>query len=129
MAVRRLLRQMGQPHRLTCNPLAALLQEDFRTQSLQEAVARLIDRTFVGGRENERLRDILVRMDLRGQKAVMAASSMNLSLRTFFRCRAEAIEALAQAIEESERERVRDGGKPTPVYCANCRKPINPLTQ
>lgn len=126
-AVRKLLRQLRRPHLLTRDELAVRLRDRLGARDCRDAIVQLIDRTFSASAGGGRLREILLRTDLHGEKASMAAGSMHLSLRQFFRCRAEAVEALALAIEQLDSAQVRSGHSSSPVYCAMCfQQIVNP---
>jgi len=122
--VRTLLRQLRRPHLLASDPLALRLRETLRTDTCREAIELLIDRTFAGAAAGERLREILIRCDLQGQKATAAAGAMHLSLRQFFRCRADAMEALAVAIDQLDAHSARSIQLGPTLYCAQCSQPI-----
>lgn len=127
--VRKLLRQLRRPHLLARDPLALRLRETLKSGTCREAIEQLVDRTFAGDPAGERMRDILVRCDLQGQKATAAAGGMHLSLRQFFRCRADALESLAAAIEQLGAH-APDIQQPEPaLFCAHCSQPISSPTQ
>ena len=103
-AVRNLLRHLRRPYLLAQNPLANQLRKWFKARSFREAISRLIDRAFILPDESsERLREILIRSGIKGQKSTAVAGIMHLSLRQYFRCRAQAIEILAAAVGQFER--------------------------
>lgn len=120
--VRRLLRQLRRPHLLARDPLALRVRGVLKTENCRDALVQLIDRTFANDPGGGRLREILVRCDLHGQKARAAAASIHLSLRQFFRCRAEAIEALAVAIEQLDDLGLTSTSPHSPVYCSMCHQ-------
>jgi hypothetical protein len=124
VAVRKLLRQLRRPHLLATDPLALRLRETLNAGTCREAIELLVDQTFAGGAAAERLREILVRCDLQGQKATAAAGGMHLSLRQFFRCRADAMEALAIAIEQIDRRATGSLQRGSAPHCALCHQPI-----
>jgi len=123
-AIRKLLRQLRRPHLLARDPLALRLREALNASTCREAIELLVDRTFAGDIVGERLREILVRCDLQGQKATAAAGGMHLSLRQFFRCRSDAMEALAVAIEQLETRAAGSTLSEPSLYCAHCHQPI-----
>lgn len=122
--VRRLLRQLRRPHLLARDPLAMRLRDLLKTENCRDALILLIDRTFANDVGGERLREILARCDLHAQKSRSAAASMHLSLRQFFRCRAEAITALALAIEQLDTASPAGAASNSAVYCSMCYKRI-----
>jgi len=122
--VRKLLRQLRRPHLVDRDPLALRLRETLKADTCREAIELLVDRTFAGHATGERLREILVRCDLQGQKATAAAGGMHLSLRQFFRCRADAMEALAVAIEQLDAHARGSTQSEPSLYCAHCHQPI-----
>src|SRR5579862_1998244 len=124
-AVRKLLRQLRRPHLLARDPLAVRIRERFKTQSSRDGVVQLIEYAFADHPAGGRLREILVRTDLHGFKAVAVAGAMHLSLRQFFRCRAEAIQALALAIEQLDEAVPAATNATPPVYCAVCYRQIS----
>lgn len=124
IAVRKLLRQLRRPHLLSRDPLALRLRETLNVGTCREAIEFLIDRTFARDAAGERLREILVRCDLQGQKATAAAGGMHLSLRQFFRCRADAMEALAIAIDQLDVHAAESMQREATVCCALCHQPI-----
>jgi asparagine synthetase B (glutamine-hydrolysing) len=125
-AVRRLLRVFrSRPHLLLDDPVATRIRAAFESENCRQAVLVLIERTFSSGRDSGRLREILTRCDIEGQKARTAAAAMNLSLRQFYRSRAEAIKALALAIEQLETSQPHSLGAQTPTYCAMCQRRLD----
>ncbi len=119
-SVRRLLRQLRRPHLLERDPLAARLRDRLNAKTCGEAIEQLVDRTFARDASSERVREVIMRCDFHGQKATAAAAGMHLSLRQFFRCRAEAMEALALAIERLD-DIVESAESPKrPAYCSLC---------
>jgi hypothetical protein len=123
-AIRKLLRQLRRPHLLARDPLALRLRESMNTDTCREAIELLVERTFAGDFAGERLREILVRCDLQGQKATAAAGGMHLSLRQFFRCRSDAMEALAVAIQQLDSRAAGNTQSEPLLYCAHCRQRI-----
>ena len=123
VAVRRLLKRLRRPYLLAREPLAVHLRETLQTESCREAVLLLIDRTFAD-QVAARLREILVRCDVQGLTTRSAAASMHLSLRQLFRCRAEAIDALALAIDQLDKGQRPDEPPPHTLHCPNCRQTI-----
>ena len=99
--VRKLLRLLRRPHLLEKERLAILLRQAVRSESAREALLGVIEQTFGPSYDAQRLREIVQRCDVRGEKARTAASAMHLSLRQFFRYRVEAIAAVASRIAAS----------------------------
>jgi hypothetical protein len=123
-AVRRLLRLLRRPHLLEREELAASLCRALQATSCRDAMVRLIDRTFANTPESQRLRESVVRCDVDGQKARAAAAGMHLSLRQFYRSRAEAIDALALSLARVDDSPIAPADRETPVYCAHCYRRI-----
>lgn len=96
--VRKLLRLLRRPHLLEKERLAILLRQAVGCENAREALATVIDQTFGSSYDDQRLREIVQRCDVRGEKARFAAAAMHLSLRQFFRYRVEAIGAVASQI-------------------------------
>ncbi|GEM_PF-3960674 len=120
-ALRKTLRLLRRPELLGRDPLARRLRESFKTQSCRDALVLLIDRAFAQDPGAAQLRDLLVRCDLRGQKARAAAAEMNLSIRQFFRWRAAAIGMLATAIQElGPDDRSFGSDFREPIVCSRC---------
>jgi hypothetical protein len=119
-AVRKTLRLLRKPPLLAKDPLARQLRDSLQTESCRDALLTLIDRAFSDDPSAARLRDLVLRCDVYGQKARAAAAEMHLSVRQFFRWRAEAIEVLAASLEDLD-----DGPRPlpnqaSPAVCAHC---------
>ncbi|MDQ6824284.1 MAG: hypothetical protein M3007_02340, partial [Candidatus Eremiobacteraeota bacterium] len=96
--VRKILRLLRRPHLLEKEHLAILLHQIVGGDSARAALLGLIEQTFESGYEAQRLREIVLRCDVHGEKARTAAVAMHLSLRQFFRYRVEAIKAVASKI-------------------------------
>jgi hypothetical protein len=121
--VRKLLRLLRRPYLLPKEPLAQRLRDSLGTESCHQALLQLIDLTFAAEPEGERLREILIRSDIHAQKARVVAAAVNLSLRQFFRRRAQAIEALATTMAEIEHlQRSRQSLRE--IYCTRCKQRI-----
>ena len=118
----RLLRR--RPHELERDELALRLRAALNAQSCRDALLQIIDRTFSEVGYDRGRREIIVRCDVRGEKARAAASGMNLSLRQFYRRRSEAFDALALSVERIEAFGVTDSPSQPPVYCASCYRRI-----
>jgi hypothetical protein len=102
--VRRLLRLMRRPHALERERLAVLLREAAQARDARTAVERVIERAFDPSLPADRLRlEIIHRCDIGGETTRAAARALHLSVRQFFRHRADAVEAIAQSIETSLR--------------------------
>ena len=123
--VRRLLRLLRRrPHALERDAVAQRLREALDASNCREALLRIIDLTFGESADDHGWREILVRCDVQGQKGRAAAATMHLSLRQFYRRRAEAIDALAvyvERIDELQSAYIQD---PPPMYCASCYRRI-----
>jgi hypothetical protein len=102
--VRRILRLMRRPHALERERLAVLLREAAQTRDARAAVELAIEKAFDPASSADRLRlEIIRRCDIGGETTRGAARALHLSVRQFFRHRADAIEAIAQSIEASLR--------------------------
>ena len=124
--VRRLLRLLRRPYMLEREPLALRARKALGTASCRDALLLLVDHAFGDIRDTQRLREIILRCDVEGQKARAAAAEMHLSLRQFFRHRAEAIEALALFFERLDEPGAPDlQASPAPAYCAMCHQRIS----
>ncbi|HXW51969.1 MAG TPA: hypothetical protein VEJ41_08265 [Candidatus Acidoferrales bacterium] len=119
-AVRKALRLLRRPSQLARDPLAQRLRDAFGTSTCREALLLFIDRAFADDPAGERLRDLLVRCDVQGQKARAAAAEMHLSVRQFFRWRAAAIEALAVTLQDIAAGPAQAGHHVGPFICARC---------
>lgn len=97
--IRRLLRLLRHPHLLEREALALRLRAVLKAASGRDALLWIVDQTFGSTEDGRRFREIVMRCDIQGQKSRLVAAAMGLSLRHFFRCRAEAISALALAAE------------------------------
>jgi hypothetical protein len=103
--VRKLLHLWRRPHQLERERLAVMLRQatnaiDARA-ALQCVMAQTFDRTNAG----DRLRfESIERCDVEGKPTRAVARELGLSMRQFFRIRAEAITALAVAIERTLRK-------------------------
>jgi hypothetical protein len=127
--VRRLLRLLRRPYLLEREPLALRARTALGTASCRDALLLLVDRAFGDIRDTQRLREIILRCDVEGQKARGVAASMHLSLRQFFRHRAEAIDALALSFERLDEWGATDFLRaPAPAYCAMCHQRISAVT-
>lgn len=125
--VRRLLRLLRRPYLLEGEPLALRARKALGTASCRDALLMLVDRTFGDIRDTQRFREIVLRCDVEGQKAREAAAGMHLSVRQFFRYRAEAIEALALSFGRLDEPGPLDALRsPAPAYCAMCHRRISP---
>jgi hypothetical protein len=123
--LRRLLRLLRRPYLLEREPLALRVRGLFGTSSCRDALLLLVDRTFGSIEDTRRLREIVVRCDVEGQKARQAAAGMHLSLRQFFRYRAEAIEALALSVQRlDEPFPTPSANATTPQLCSMCYQRI-----
>ena len=99
--MRRLLACLDRPQDLARSHLGIQLQEVLRADSIREAVLCLVNRTFQEPTAHHAmLRDIITRCDVDGQKGSHVARALNVSPRTFFRLRADAIAMLEQTAEQ-----------------------------
>ena len=124
VSVRRMLRLLRRPHLLEREALALRLRKELQAASCRDAILQLIDQTFSISADGRYLRDVVVLCDVDGHKARAAAASMHLSLRQFYRRRAEAIEALAMRIECLDELSHAEQVQNKPVYCAMCYQRI-----
>ena len=126
-SARRLLRMLRRrPHQLERDALALHLREVLHTPSCREALVEIIDRTFAvsDSADDRSRREILIRCDVRGEKARAAAAAMHVSLRQFYRRRSEAFEALALVLERADELEPSAQAAQPPVYCASCHRRI-----
>ncbi|GEM_PF-2022041 len=102
---RNLLRLMRRPHALERERLAVMLREATRAPDARYALQQIIESTFDKSIAADRLRyAIIQRCDVGGETTRSAATALGLSVRQFFRVRADAIAALAEAIERRLRQ-------------------------
>jgi hypothetical protein len=100
LEVRKLLRLMRRPRALAQQRLAILLREALRAADERQALEKIIEEAFDSSSPTDRLRlDIIRRCDFAGQTTRQAATALHLSMRHFFRHRADAIDGITQAIE------------------------------
>jgi hypothetical protein len=100
LEVRKLLRVMRRPRALAEQRLAVLLREALRAADEREALERIIKEAFGTTSPTDHLRlEIIRRCDIEGQTTRQAATALHLSMRHFFRHRADAIDAITQSIE------------------------------
>ena len=99
--MRRLLACLDRPQDLVRSHLGLQLQEALGADSIREAVLWLVNRAFQEPTPHHALlRDIITRCDVEGQKGSHVARALNVSARTFFRLRADAIAMLEQTAEQ-----------------------------
>lgn len=104
LEVRKLLRLLRKPQALSLERLAVLLREAVGADDEAEALRGIIDRAFESSSPTERLKlDIIRRCDIEGATTRQSARALNVSMRQFFRYRADAIEAIARSIEKELR--------------------------
>jgi hypothetical protein len=102
--MRRLLASLERPQELARSRLGNQLQEALGAASVRDAVLWLVNKTFEEpSRQNALLRDVICKSDLDGEKGSRVASALNVSTRTFFRLRADAIAMLAHAAEQVQK--------------------------
>lgn len=102
--MRRLLACLDRPRELARSNLGVRLQRATGIASVREAVLWLLNKTFEDPTpQNRLLHAIIHKSDFEGKKGSHVASSLNISTRTFFRLRADAIAALAWAAEQLEK--------------------------
>lgn len=98
--IRRLLAALRRPEMLERLPLAVQLKVALGAATAREAVIKVVDRAFsVPTPSNELMRSVVVSGDVEGNKASYVASTLHLSMRTLFRRRSDAVEAIAAAID------------------------------
>lgn len=99
--LRRLLSKLGDPSEVERSPLALELKDALGTDSARDAVLHVVYKTFDGSSPQNRLsRDAILMPALGGDKGTLAASVLNVSLRTFFRRRTAAMKMVATTIEQ-----------------------------
>ncbi len=104
LEVRKLLRLMRRPHALERERLAVLLRQATQKRDSREALRAVIEEAFDVSDDADRLRlEIIRRCDMEGQTTRAAAHALHLSIRQFFRYRADAIDAITQSIERALR--------------------------
>jgi hypothetical protein len=104
LEARKLLRLMRRPHALERERLAVLLRQATQKRDSREALRAVIEEAFDVSDDADRLRfEIIRRCDMEGQTTRAAASALHLSIRQFFRYRADAIDAITQSIERALR--------------------------
>ncbi|HXN09161.1 MAG TPA: hypothetical protein VN860_05830 [Candidatus Acidoferrales bacterium] len=104
MEVRKMLRLLRKPHALGFERLAVLLREALGADDEAEALRKIIDGAFESSSPTDRVRrDIIRHCDIEGETTRQSAAALNVSMRQFFRYRAEAIEAITRAIERALR--------------------------
>ncbi len=102
--IRNLLRAMRRPHALERERLAVMLREAMGTRDARTAIQSIIERSFDTSSPADRLRlEIVRRCDVGGETTRAAAAALNLSVRQFFRIRAEAIACIAESVERELR--------------------------
>jgi len=98
--IRRLLRLLSDPAQLELHPTAAALRDVLEATSARDAVIALIRQAIPGTRpSDELLRQVIFRQDVDGIKSHRVAALLGLSIRSYFRYRERAIEAIADAFE------------------------------
>lgn len=104
LEVRKILRLLRKPRALELERLAVLLREALGAQDEAAALRTIIDAAFDSSNPIDRLRHELVgRCDIEGQSTRQTARALNVSMRQFFRHRADAIEVIARSIEKALR--------------------------
>jgi hypothetical protein len=99
--VRWLLTLLGRPDKLEHLPLAVQLKSTLGTATAREAVLQVLDNAFsVRTPLNDMLRRAIFSCDLDGNKTASAATMLNVSARTLFRRRSEAIAVVAAAVDQ-----------------------------
>ena len=103
--IRRLLRLLRFPIQLEAEPLAARLREATLTASALDAVMAVVQKALSGSGEiNQLMRAAILSQDLDGNKARRVATSLGLSVRSYFRYRSAAVELIAIAVERELEE-------------------------
>jgi len=99
--VHRLLALLDRPHKLERFPLALELKAVLGAPTALDAVRQVIEGTFAASTPmNRQLLTAIVFCNVDGNKSSHAAAMLNVSLRTLFRRRSEAISAVASAIDK-----------------------------
>jgi hypothetical protein len=103
--IRRLLRLLRFPIQLESEPLAKQLRDATESASALDAVMAIIQRALSGSGEiNQLMRAAILSQDLDGNKARRVATSLGLSIRSYFRYRSAAVELIAIAVERELEE-------------------------
>jgi hypothetical protein len=102
--IRRLLRLLRHPIRLEEDDLALSLRDALACDTACEAVLTVVQRALPGPTEiNQLMRASVLSQDHDGNKARRVATSLGLSLRSYFRYRSTAIDLIALAVERELR--------------------------
>jgi len=97
---RRLLRMLSDPMLLEKHPLVAALRDALQANSARDAMVWLIRQAIPGsGHADQLMRELIFRQDVDGIKSHRVAGMMGLSIRSYFRYRERAIEAISKALE------------------------------
>lgn len=98
--IRRLLAALRKPDMLERLPLAVQLKVALGAATAREAVIKVVERAFsVRTPSNELMRAVVISGDVEGNKASYVAATLHVSMRTLFRRRSDAVEAIAAAID------------------------------
>ena len=98
--IRGLLTALRRPDRLERLPLAVQLKIALGAATAREAVIKVVDRAFsVRTPSNDLMRAAVLSGDVEGNKASYVAARLHVSMRTLFRRRSDAVEAIAAAID------------------------------
>ncbi|MDQ6767487.1 MAG: hypothetical protein M3Z41_06720 [Candidatus Eremiobacteraeota bacterium] len=104
LEVRKLLRLSRRPELLERERLAVLLRVATQTTHARAALEQVVEAAFDRTNSADRLRlEIIERCDMNGETTRQAARALHLSVRQFFRHRADAIDAITQSIEKALR--------------------------
>jgi hypothetical protein len=103
--IRRLLRLLRFPIQLEGEPLAQQLREATDSSSALDGVMAVVQKALSGSGEiNQLMRAAILSQDLDGNKARRVATSLGLSVRSYFRYRSAAVELIAIAVERELEE-------------------------
>lgn len=98
---REMLAALRRPDRLERLPLAVRLKTALGAATAHEAVIHVVDRTFrIRTPSNDLMRAAVFSCDLEGNKALYVASTLNVSIRTFYRRRSDAVAAVAAVVKQ-----------------------------
>lgn len=95
---RRLLRELTRTGRLERDPAGIQLRDALGSATVRDALVEVIERALQ--HEPPLCRDIIDHCNLRGESTVEAAAELGLSLRTLFRYRVRANEAIDTLIAQ-----------------------------
>jgi hypothetical protein len=103
--IRRLLRLLRFPIQLEGEPLAQQLRDATDSRNALDGVMAVVQKALSGSGEiNQLMRAAILSQDLDGNKARRVATSLGLSVRSYFRYRSAAVELIAIAVERELEE-------------------------